>query len=101
MPATASAALSGRLAFVINSIGRGGAEPALFRLLAYLRDEPLCSAELHLILLDDLPRERAIPEGVVVHQLNTGGSLRRSIGSVTRTLRAIRRSEEQIGRAHV
>lgn len=81
--------LSGRIAFVLNSVGRGGAEPSLFRLLDHLRDSPGCSADLHLILLDDLPRVRPVPEGVHVHTLDARGSLPRSVVGVARTLRAI------------
>lgn len=82
--------LSGRIAFVLNSIGRGGAEPALFRLLDYLRASPDCAADLHLILLDDLPQVRPVPQGVTVHSLDARASLLRSIAGVSRSLRAIR-----------
>lgn len=68
----------GRIVFVINSIGTGGAE----RVLNILLDELPSWArthEIHLVLLDDGPLMRGIAAVDQLHVLDGRGSLRRSI----------------------
>ncbi|WP_230292136.1 glycosyltransferase [Croceicoccus sp. Ery5] len=74
-----------RLAFVINSIGSGGAERVLDILL---RNRPDWAAdfEIHLIILDEEPKMRAMGEVDKVHVLDGRGSLLRSTRQLHRLL---------------
>ncbi|WP_347302919.1 glycosyltransferase [Croceibacterium sp. TMG7-5b_MA50] len=68
-----------RIAFVINSIGYGGAERALANILeAGLSKRP--DWDIHLVILDDMAHRRQMPAGIVVHTLDarerTGRSIR-------------------------
>jgi len=78
-----------RIAFVINSVGRGGAEPSMFRIIEHLvaRRYP---AEFHLILLDRLEEARPTPEGISKHVLNSRGSLSRSLRELSHIIKEIR-----------
>ena len=79
--------MSGRtpIAFVINSIGQGGAERVLSILLAAIGDRA-ARYEVHLVLLDDLPHARPMPDDVVIHTLGGGGGglfrLRRRLAQI-------------------
>jgi glycosyltransferase involved in cell wall biosynthesis len=77
------------LAFVINSLGSGGAERALATILEAAgprRDR----FDIHLILLDDEPPMRAMPSWVVQHVLRARGGLLRSVLALTRLLAKLR-----------
>lgn len=67
------------IVFIINSIGSGGAESALFNILKTVPDSILSEARVHLVLLDDEPRLKIIPEGIIVHQLEAKRSLIKSL----------------------
>jgi glycosyltransferase involved in cell wall biosynthesis len=77
------------IAFVINSIGAGGAERALATILeaAGARRDRF---DIHLVLLDDEPPMRPMPDWVVRHVLDSRGDLLRSVVGLTRTLRPLR-----------
>lgn len=60
-----------RIAFVINSIGQGGAERALSVILSAI-GERSARYEVHLVLLDDLPHAREMPSYVQQHTLGGG-----------------------------
>lgn len=66
-----------RIAFLINSMEGGGAERAMANLLHHLLPH-LAGHKVELILLDDLEQVQRLPQGLVVHQLNAGGSMLRS-----------------------
>jgi glycosyltransferase involved in cell wall biosynthesis len=80
---------SRRILFVINSIGYGGAEPSLFKLLDHLHQARNGDIELHLALLDDLPEARAVPDFVTKHVLGSAGSLPKGLIALTRLLRRL------------
>jgi len=65
-----------RVVFVINSIGTGGAERALDKIL---RSPRASSHEIHLVLLDREPEARTMPDVAERHCLEAKGSLLRSI----------------------
>jgi len=76
-----------RLAFVINSLGPGGAERVMNSILHLApRDEWEC----HLILLDREPEHRTPPEFVDVHRLNCRMGLTSSVLQLRKTLKSIR-----------
>lgn len=81
-----------RVAFVINSLTGGGAERVLSILLDQFsrQAEVFDGAELHLILLDRVEEKYQIPNCVVIHRLDSGGALIRSIRNLTRVLTNIR-----------
>jgi len=76
-----------RIAFVINSMGPGGAERVLDQLM---RMAPQGAWDCHLILLDDEKRWREPPNTVTVHQLDTGRSLLAGIRQLKAKLAAIK-----------
>jgi len=80
---------SPKIIFVINSIGRGGAEPSLFKVMEYLNNVGF-PAEIHLITLDDVSDSRKIPPNIIRHRLDAGGSLRKSIFMLSRALNDIK-----------
>lgn len=77
-----------RIAFIINSLGSGGAERVLQIILEDSRTRS--DLDVHLVLLDDLPRFRTIPGHVTVHQLSCGMRLLPSIIALYSLLRRIR-----------
>ncbi len=79
------------IAFVINSLQGGGAERVLTTLLKQfsLPDKPLGNNQLHLVLLDKTERKYPVPDSIVIHELDTGGSLVQSIGQLRRKLSEI------------
>jgi N-acetylgalactosamine-N,N'-diacetylbacillosaminyl-diphospho-undecaprenol 4-alpha-N-acetylgalactosaminyltransferase len=72
-----------RVLFAINSLEGGGAERVMSRLLTH-SDRELAEHEVHLALLDKARAKYPVPEAVVVHQLDCGGSLARSVLGLTR-----------------
>jgi glycosyltransferase involved in cell wall biosynthesis len=84
---TGSPAPPGRrkIAFVINSIGSGGAERVLDLLLRAAPPGWAC----HLVLLDDEPERRALPPLAGKTCLDARGSLVRGVVGLRRTLRAL------------
>ncbi|GLQ57931.1 glycosyltransferase [Devosia nitrariae] len=80
-----------KVAFVINSLAGGGAERIMARLLTRLaKTQP--EIELHLVLLDIEPEAYQVPPEVIVHQLDTGGSLSRGFRPFKEKLEQIRPS---------
>ena len=77
-----------RLVFVINSIGMGGAERALDRLLRAGGDH-LARYDIRLVLLDDEPERYPLPP-LRRHVLGAQGSLIRSARRLDRLLRELR-----------
>jgi glycosyltransferase involved in cell wall biosynthesis len=77
-----------RIVFVINSIGSGGAERVLAQVL---ERAPHCDppSDLHLVVLDELPRMRTIPQFVAIHQLDARGRLLASALQLRRLLRQL------------
>ena len=73
------------LAFVINSIGSGGAERVLDILLRN-RPDWAADCEIHLIILDDEPHMRSMGEVDKVHVLDGRGGLLRSTRQLHRLL---------------
>jgi glycosyltransferase involved in cell wall biosynthesis len=80
----------GRILFVINSIGYGGAEISLFKLIQHLHQTHGREIDLHIALLDSLPEARAVPGGVTKHVMDTAGSLSKSVLALRRLLGEIR-----------
>jgi len=80
-----------RIAFVINSIGQGGAERVLSVILSAI-GERQTRYEVHLVLLDDLPRARTMPDYVTIHTLDARGGLARSLVQLFLCLRALKPS---------
>lgn len=76
-----------RIAFVINSMGPGGAERVLDQLM---RMAPPGAWDCHLILLDDEKRWREPPETVTVHQLDTKRGMLAGIRALKTKLAAIK-----------
>ena len=83
---------SKRIAFVINSLAGGGAERVLSILLDQFsrQAEAFDGAELHLVLLDRTEEKYQVPNCVVIHRLDSGGALIRSIRNLARALANIR-----------
>ncbi|MGE3143020.1 MAG: glycosyltransferase [Hyphomonadaceae bacterium] len=77
-----------RIAFVINSLGAGGAERVLQNILRAERAEDGWAS--HLVLLDREREMRVMPDAVTMHRLDCRARLTPSIRQLTRTLRAIR-----------
>ncbi|HAU92750.1 MAG TPA: glycosyltransferase [Alteromonas sp.] len=73
--------------FVINSIGYGGAERALVNIL---RHPPDSKTKIHVLLLDDEPLARELPEHVTVHFRNSKKKLLASIINVLRVQQTVR-----------
>jgi N-acetylgalactosamine-N,N'-diacetylbacillosaminyl-diphospho-undecaprenol 4-alpha-N-acetylgalactosaminyltransferase len=61
-----------KVVFIINSLAGGGAERIMARLVTH---SPRKNNELHLVLLDEEPQAYTVPDWVILHRLNTGGSL--------------------------
>jgi glycosyltransferase involved in cell wall biosynthesis len=78
-----------RLAFVINSIGYGGAERALHTILTHI-GRRADDYEIHLVLLDREPDARDMPSWVVRHGLDGRGGTVRSLVQLTQCIRRIR-----------
>jgi glycosyltransferase involved in cell wall biosynthesis len=76
-----------RIAFVINSLGAGGAERVLDNLM---RQTPLNSWEPHLILLDQEPEFRTPPDFVKLHRLDCKHGMMASFKQLGAILKAIR-----------
>lgn len=70
-----------RIVFVINSVGRGGAERVLDIILG-ARPDWARQAEIHLVLLDDETAMRAMSPPDFTHVLDGRGSLLRSIAQL-------------------
>lgn len=79
-----------KIVFIINSVGSGGAETALFNIINAAPADP--TLQLHLVLLDDETRMKSIPSTVVVHQLNAKRSLLKSVWQCYRLLAEIKPS---------
>jgi len=78
-----------RIAFVINSIGYGGAERALANVItAGAGRDP--AYDMHLIMLDDDPPRRTMPAQAQHHVLDSRGSLWRSVAQLRRCLSALK-----------
>ncbi len=75
-----------RIAFVINSLGPGGAERVMTHIL---QATPHGEWQPHLVLLDQEPERRTPPEFVRVHRLNCGGRLKPSVIQLRTALQAI------------
>lgn len=65
--------------FIINSIGSGGAESALFNVIEGIPSTLSSQVNIHLILLDDEPQLKQVPTGICLHVLNSKRSLLRSV----------------------
>lgn len=76
-----------RIAFVINSLGPGGAERVLDNILHMT---PEGEWECHLILLDKEDEHRTPPDFVTIHRLDCGLRLLPSIRQLRERIRAIR-----------
>jgi glycosyltransferase involved in cell wall biosynthesis len=74
-----------KIAFVINSIGYGGAERALYNILAHIGAHK-ADFDVHLITLDDHTEARSMPAYVNAHVLDCRGSLMRSLWQLDRCL---------------
>lgn len=72
-----------RVTFLINSMEGGGAERALANLLRYLLPF-MDGQDVDLLLLDNLPMEQTIPDGLPVTSLDGDGKLLRSFLQVMR-----------------
>src|SRR5688572_25646063 len=75
-----------RIAFVINSLGPGGAERVL---TTVLENTPADAWDVHLVLLDKEDEHRTPPPFVTVHRLDCGGRLMPSIRQLRKTLKLI------------
>lgn len=75
-----------RIAFVINSLGPGGAERVLEQVM---RMAPSSAWDCHLILLDAEKEWRTPPDFVTIHRLDSRRSLRAGIGLLKSALAAI------------
>jgi glycosyltransferase involved in cell wall biosynthesis len=75
-----------RIAFVINSLGPGGAERVL---TTVLENTPVDTWDVHLILLDKEEEHRTPPPFVTVHRIDCGGRLMPSISGLRRLLQQI------------
>lgn len=78
------------IVFVINSIGSGGAESALFNVIKGIPDHIRHSTTVHLVLLDDEERLKPVPPNVVLHVLNSQRSLIKSLIQCQRLFRKIK-----------
>jgi glycosyltransferase involved in cell wall biosynthesis len=78
-----------RIVFLINSIGAGGAERVLDHLLraSGIRAERY---DVHLVLLDQEPEERTLPDFPTKHVLDGRGGLTRSAWQLRRLLRRLK-----------
>ena len=85
-PAGQQAAPRNRIAFVINSLGPGGAERVMNSIL---HTAPQDAWECHLILLDREPEHRTPPDFVEVHRLDCRMGLPASILQLRKTLKSI------------
>jgi glycosyltransferase involved in cell wall biosynthesis len=79
-----------RILFVINSIGRGGAEPSLFSLIRFLDQQRGPAFELHVALLDGDVEERPMPKVVRKHVLFANGSMIKSVGRLSHLVGRVR-----------
>ncbi len=75
-----------RIAFVINSLGPGGAERVL---TTVLENTPPDAWDVHLVLLDKEEEHRTPPPLVTVHRMDCGGRLTPSISGLRRLLKEI------------
>lgn len=78
-----------RVVFVINSLTGGGAERVVTVMLKNSADF-LQRHEVHLVMLDREPDAYAPPEGVVIHRLDTGRSLAKSVSKLGGLLRRLK-----------
>lgn len=78
------------IAFVINSLGSGGAERVLVNLLNAMGEERRARLDIHVILLDREPEMRQLPTWVHKHVLDSRRSLGRSVRGLNRELRRLR-----------
>lgn len=76
-----------RIAFVINSLGPGGAERVLGQVM---EKAPPGVWDCHLVLLDDETEWRTPPDFVTVHRLDCRRGMMASVGQLRRALAAIR-----------
>lgn len=72
-----------RIAFVINSLGAGGAERVMANILQSASEEEW---DVHLILLDREEQRRAVPDFVTIHRLDCRMKLLPSISALQRLL---------------
>lgn len=84
-----SDALTPRITIVINSIGMGGAEQALLRLLDAGNSRPR-RYRIQLFILDTEPDARALPHGIDIYRLDARGSLLRAAWRLRCALRSHR-----------
>jgi glycosyltransferase involved in cell wall biosynthesis len=75
-----------RIAFVINSLGAGGAERVL---TTVLENAPVDAWDVHLVLLDKEEEHRTPPPFVTVHRLDCGGRLLPSVRELRKALKLI------------
>lgn len=61
-----------KVVFIINSLAGGGAERIMARLATH---SPRENNELHLVLLDREAEAYSVPDWIILHRLDTGGSL--------------------------
>ncbi|MDP3495876.1 MAG: hypothetical protein Q8R82_22430, partial [Hyphomonadaceae bacterium] len=76
-----------RIAFVINSLGPGGAERVLDQVM---RMAPPGAWDCHLVLLDRETEWRVPPDGVTVHRLDSKRGMVASVRQLKAALTAIR-----------
>lgn len=67
------------IVFIINSIGSGGAESALFNVVKGIPSDVTKNTRIHLVLLDDEVQLKSIPANVELHILDAKRSLLRSL----------------------
>ena len=67
------------IVFVINSIGSGGAESALFNVIKAIPENIRKDTRIHLVLLDDETQLKPVPTNVELHILDAERSLFRSL----------------------
>ncbi len=89
LSAAAPLASANRVVFLINSLTGGGAERVMSAVLAGLT-HILPPLETHLVLLDNIERRYPVPASVRVHQLDSRGSLTRSVRQLTAKLHELK-----------
>lgn len=72
-----------KVVFIINSLAGGGAERVMARVVAH---SPRENNELHLVLLDEDPQAYGVPDWLIVHRLDSGGSLLRGFFALRRLM---------------
>lgn len=78
------------IVFIINSIGSGGAESALFNIIKGIPKNVVKNTRIHLVLLDDEVQLKSIPTNVELHVLDAKRSLLRSLIQCYRLFKQIK-----------